>query len=95
MERQNIQAIAACGNGTVLMASHDIRDEMSGCEILRYNAESGEKALFAALPSLPPESLLSSQKKILSVWRRMEPSISAKNMIRLPYPPRGSVKSRP
>ncbi len=54
MERQNIQAIAACGNGTVLMASYDIRDEMSGCEILRYNAESGEKALFAALPSPRP-----------------------------------------
>lgn len=57
MERQNIQAIAACGNGTVLMASYDIRDEMSGCEIFRYNAESGETALFAALPSLRPESL--------------------------------------
>lgn len=39
------------------MASYNIRDEMSGCEILRYNAESGEKALFAALPSLRPESL--------------------------------------
>lgn len=57
MERQNIQAIAACGNGTVLMASYDIRDEMSGCEIFRYNAESGETAVFATLTSLRPESL--------------------------------------
>lgn len=57
LEHQNIQAIAACGDGSVMMASYDIRDAAPGCEIIRYDASSGDAALFAAPASLRPESV--------------------------------------
>ena len=57
LEHQNIQAIAPCGDGSVVMASYDIRDAASGCEIIRYNAQSGDMALFAAPASLRPEAI--------------------------------------
>lgn len=57
LEHQNIQAIAACGDGSVMMASYDIRDAAPGCEIIRYDASSGDAALFAAPASLRPEAI--------------------------------------
>lgn len=57
LEHQNIQAIAPCGDGSVVMASYDIRDAASGCEVIRYNAQSGDMALFAAPASLRPEAI--------------------------------------
>lgn len=57
LEHQNIQAIAPCGDGSVVMASYDIRDAASGCEIIRYDASSGDAALFASPASLRPESV--------------------------------------
>lgn len=57
LEHQNIQAIAACGDGSVMMVSYDIRDASSGCEIIRYNASSGATVLFASPASLRPESV--------------------------------------
>ena len=38
---------------SVMMASYDIRDAAPGCEIIRYDASSGDAALFAA-PGVPP-----------------------------------------
>lgn len=57
LENQNIQAIAPCGDGSVVMASYDIRDAASGCEIVRYDASSGDTLLFASLAYLRPESV--------------------------------------
>ena len=57
LEHQNIQAIAACGDGSVMMASYDIRDAAPGCEIIRYDASSGATVLFASPASLRPESV--------------------------------------
>lgn len=57
LKDQDIQAIAPCGDGSVVMASYDIRDAASGCEIIRYAASSGDAALFASPASLRPESV--------------------------------------
>lgn len=57
LEHQNIQAIASCGDGSVMMASYDIRDAASGCEIIRYDASSGDAVLFASPASLRPEAI--------------------------------------
>ena len=57
LENQNIQAIAPCGDGSVVMASYDIRDAASGCEIIRYDASSGDAVLFASPASLRPEAV--------------------------------------
>ena len=57
LERQNVQAISACGGGWVMMASYDIRDTASTCEILRYHAGIGETSVYTALSSLRPEAL--------------------------------------
>ena len=57
LENQNIQAIAPCGDGSVVMASYDIRDAASACDIIRYDASNGDTLLFASLASLRPESV--------------------------------------
>lgn len=57
LENKNIQAIAPCWDGSVMMASYDIRDAAPGCEIIRYDASSGDAALFAAPASLRPEAI--------------------------------------
>ena len=57
LENKNIQAIAPCWDGSVMMVSYDIRDASSGCEIIRYNASSGDTVLFASPASLRPESI--------------------------------------
>lgn len=57
LENKNIQAIAPCWDGSVMMVSYDIRDASSGCEIIRYNASSGATVLFASPASLRPESV--------------------------------------
>lgn len=57
LKDQDIQAIASCGDGSVVMASYDIRDAASGCEIIRYDASSGDAVLFASPASLRPEAI--------------------------------------
>lgn len=57
LENKNIQAIAPCWDGSVMMVSYDIRDASSGCEIIRYNASSDATVLFASPASLRPESV--------------------------------------
>lgn len=57
LENQNIQAIAPCGDGSVVMSSYDIRDAASACDIIRYDASNGDTLLFASLASLRPESV--------------------------------------
>ena len=52
LENQNIQAIAPCGDGSVVMASYDIRDAASACDIIRYDASNSDTLLFASLASL-------------------------------------------
>ena len=50
--------LALClDDGSVMMASYDIRDAAPGCEIIRYDASSGDAALFAAPASLRPEAI--------------------------------------
>lgn len=39
------------------MASYDIRDAASACDIIRYDASNGDTLLFASLASLRPESV--------------------------------------
>lgn len=57
LKDQDIQAIASCGDGSVMMASYATRDAASGCEIIRYAASSGDAALFASPASLRPEAI--------------------------------------
>ena len=57
LEHQNIQAIASCGDGSVMMASYDIRDAASGCEIIRSIRISIDAVLFASPASLRPEAI--------------------------------------